>query len=127
MPNRLCIEAIAGLLLVQVPPGVASASEPNAPTHKTELPVIGAGGGNTVMPIDEEQPVGNVYTIVTGPALTPVNMPVAEPTDAVAGLVLDHVPPPPPEVLTIVAVAPGQTVAGPEIVPAETVFKTVSL
>ena len=94
MPNRLCIEAIAGLLLVQVPPGVASASEPNAPTHKTELPVIGAGGGNTVMPIDEEQPVGNVYTIVTGPALTPVNMPVAEPTDAVAGLVLDHVPPP---------------------------------
>ena len=54
--------------------------------------------------------------MVVLPAATPVTMPVAEPTDAVAGAADDHVPP-----LTAsprVVVAASQTAAVPVIVPA---------
>ena len=101
------------LLLLQVPPAVASASVIVKPLHTTFGPVMGAGVGLTVMTVLAEQPLGNATTIVAVPANTPVTTPDNEPTVAfVVELLLQVIP-----VVTSlnVIVLPSQTDAGPVI------------
>jgi len=91
------IEATTGLPLVHAPPGVALLSVLVTPSQKVSKPVMGAGGGNTVNVVVVIQPAAVVYVIVAVPgagvADTAVTIPVPKPTEAMAGLLLLHVPP----------------------------------
>ena len=102
--------AVEGLALVHVPPGVASVNVSSKPVHTVEdIGVMAAGVVITVtclltahVPIE--------YDIVATPAATPVTDP-AEPTVAMAGVALLHVPPETPSVSEVDE--PTQTVTGP--------------
>jgi hypothetical protein len=48
MPVDIPTEATAGLLLLQVPPMVASSSVVVRPEHTARVPLIAAGSGSTV-------------------------------------------------------------------------------
>lgn len=85
--------AIAGALLLQLPPGVGSVSVVVNPTQMLDKPLITPGRGFTVTIAVAEQPVGSVYEIVTVPAATPVTTPDDDPTVAIRTLLLLHVPP----------------------------------
>ena len=54
------MDAIEVLLLLHVPPAVASLSGTEYPMHIDVLPVIAAGKGLTVITVVAKQPVGNV-------------------------------------------------------------------
>ena len=82
--------ATDGVLLVQMPPGVASDNVMIVPAHKALAPAM-AAVAVTVTECVTVQPE-TVYEIVTAPALTPVTMP-AEPTVATVVALLAHVPP----------------------------------
>ena len=103
--------AIAGLLLVQVPPGMALLSEPVVVMHTSELPVMAAGASSTVTLVLAKQPAAMVYRMLVVPASTPVAMPVPRPMVATPGIELVHVPP--GTVLLSVAAEPSHRVAGP--------------
>ena len=108
--------ATAGLLLLHVPPGVASVKANVEPMHTTQPDVgqeMGAGNGLTVIVVVTEQPEERVYVIVSIPGDIPITMPDAEPTVAIAGLLLLHVPP--PGELLKVMVLPTHTEVGPVI------------
>ena len=85
--------AIDVLLLLQLPPGVASASVVVYPLHILGVPVI-AESAFTVIGNVDPQPVGRVYVIITVPAAPPVTTPVDDPMDATDVELLPHVPPP---------------------------------
>jgi len=85
--------AIAGLLLLQVPPAVASASVVVSPTQTLLAPVIAAGCGLTVIALLVEQPPGSVYIILVEPGVPPVTTPVLPTTEAVPDAALLQVPP----------------------------------
>jgi len=86
--------AIAVLLLLQVPPGVASLSIVVLPTHTCNTPVMGAGDGfTTSVKVIWQVVAVSVYVIVAEPVATPVTAPVTEVTEAVVGRLLLHVPP----------------------------------
>jgi hypothetical protein len=51
--------AIVLLLLLQVPPGVGSANDVQAPTHTSDAPMIADGDGVTVTTVVTEQAVPN--------------------------------------------------------------------
>jgi len=104
--------AIDVLLLLQLPPVVASDNVVESPTQTDVLPVITAGTGFTVIGVALMHPVDKVYVIDNVPDVTPVTIPV-EPTVANAVLLLAQVPPPVASVSPIVD--PTHTVAGPEI------------
>ena len=53
-------EATAGLLLLHVPPVVASDSNVHVSTHMLDTPVITGGGALTVNTVLTEQPVESV-------------------------------------------------------------------
>ena len=80
------------LVLVHVPPGVASVRVSVVPAHRLPAPLIAADAADTVIPIVAVQPDAVVYVTVAGPALFPVTIPVDAPTDTVASDD-DHVPP----------------------------------
>jgi len=80
------------LLLLHVPPVVASLNAVVDPAHTTRVPVIPAGKGLTVTGVVMKQPVDNVYVIVGVPAAAPVKIPV-ELTVAKLVLLLVQVPP----------------------------------
>jgi hypothetical protein len=52
--------ATEGLLLLQVPPPVASLKVMLPPRHTVALPVTGEGNGSTIMDNVVKQPVGSV-------------------------------------------------------------------
>lgn len=82
------------LLLLHVPPGVASVMAILAPAHTAVGPVIGAGGGFTVTVVVITQPgMARVYVIVAVPVLIPVITPVERSISAILVLLLVHVPP----------------------------------
>jgi hypothetical protein len=63
MPHAVPVLLIAAtevLLLLQVPPGVASASGTQAPAHMSTVPAIAAGEGLMVTVVSVLQPVPNV-------------------------------------------------------------------
>ena len=103
------------LLLLQVPPLVASVRLVVAPGHAVKVPVMAAGSGLIVtIAWTDGQPSIGVNVIVAVPALPPVTIPVDEPTDAWLELV-DHVP----LIGSVnVVVEPTQTVFVPEITEA---------
>ena len=85
--------AIAGILLLHVPPVAGSLNVIVCPAHTRLLPVIAGGGGLIVTPVVVMQPVPVVYVIATLPVLIPVIIPVALPAVAINGLLLLHIPP----------------------------------
>ena len=111
-PEEL-MEATAGLLLLHTPPGDASERVTDWPRQTYAGPVITAGAALTVTGRVMTQPAPGENEMVATPDATPETTPVPEPTEAMAGLLLDHIPAPAGSVNTVVN--PGQTVAAPEI------------
>jgi hypothetical protein len=105
--------ATAALLLLQMPPGVASLRLVVEVTQRFVLPVMGSGTGFTRILVLITHPVPTVYTMVATPADTPVIMPLEVPAVAMDAGVLLHVPP--GIALASVIVAPSQTSTGPVI------------
>jgi hypothetical protein len=94
--------AVAGSLLLHVPPLVKSASVTVLPTHSEVPPVIPAGAAFTVIALYIRQPVPSEYVIVTVPAAIPLTIPLSEPMVATAILLLLHAPPPTPSLSIVV-------------------------
>lgn len=92
IPDVAPIVATVVLLLVHVPPGVASVNAVVNPWHTVVTPVIGAKG-YTVTVVTAVQPSDVVYTIVAVPPDIPRAVPLLTPIVATAGLPLLHVPP----------------------------------
>jgi hypothetical protein len=93
--NKLTVATVV-LLLLHVPPAVASLNIVVSPKHTFVLPVIGAGNGFTVTVVVMKQP--NVYVIVVVAAVVPPNEPpVKNPlTGLIVAMVvfaLLHIPP----------------------------------
>ena len=105
--------ATAGVLVCQIPPGVASVNVIVCPTHNEKVvPPIAAGNGLTVTTrVLIQEP--SVHVIIAVPAPVPLTMPVDAPTVAIAVLLLVHVTP--AVVVENVVVLPTQTVAVPVI------------
>ena len=102
-----------GLLLVHVPPGVASDNVVVCPTHTDVAPVIAAGDAFTVNDAVLVHPAVVVYVIVTTPGATPVTVPLLLPTVAIVPSLVVHVP---PGVASVsVRVEPTQTLKVPPI------------
>ena len=104
--------ATVRLLLLHVPPKVGSDNIEMRPTHKTDVPDMGAGRGLTNIGNVIVHPVGSVYEINAEPDDTPVTIPVVASTEAMVAALLLHVPPP-ASVKSVVE--PTQTVDEPEI------------
>ena len=101
--------------MLHVPPEVASDNARVDPTQTPPEPAdIDDGNGLTVNTVVVEQPVVNVYVITVVPGATPVTTPVVEPTVAIPGVPLLHVPLPE---LVNVRVKPTHTLAVPLIAP----------
>jgi hypothetical protein len=60
LPVTALMLAHEGLLLLQVPPVVASDKTDGTPIHKAVLPVMAEGSGFTVSIVDDVHPRGNV-------------------------------------------------------------------
>lgn len=116
--------AVAGEALLHVPPAVRSPRVAVAPSHIVTAPggVIAEGLAFTVNKAVALHDPPVLYVIVTFPGVTPVTIPDPEPTEATAGLLLLHVPP--PVVLLNVEVRPTQALKTPVMAPG--VLKTVS-
>ena len=109
------IVAVVGLLLLQVPDGEAFVSVVVSPAHRCSKPAMVSG--DTVTTVETEQLVGNVYTTVAVPPLSPDTTPAADPTATIPTLVAAHIPP--ATELLRVDVLPLQTVVLPVIGPGE--------
>ena len=107
------IVATPVLLLVHRPPVDVLLNVVVEPAHTTIVPVMAAGSGCTVSTAVRSQPAVEVYTMVDVPVPKPEAIPEALPIVAMAGLLLDHVPP--VVVLVSVVVLPSQTVRAPLI------------
>ncbi len=96
VPDIISTLATPGLLLLHVPPDMASANTIDAPVHTFEEPVIAEGVGFTIKGVVVLHPVaGMVNVIVVVPARMPpalTAVPV-EPTVATSVLLLLHTPP----------------------------------
>lgn len=119
-PVVLPIVPTAVVPLLQVPPVTASVSDTLAPAHTCVVPVIVPAAGNEftemiAVAYTVPQPFVTPYEIVAVPNATPVTIPV-DPTEAVDGAPLVHVPP--LTAFVSVILAPVQTEFAPFIVPA---------
>jgi hypothetical protein len=110
-------------LLVHIPPVVALDNVVVEPAHTLVTPVIGSGNGFTRKLVVALQPLANEYVIVVVPAVTPVTIPVALPTDATA--ILADVHDPPPELLRV-ALAPTHVIGKP-LIAVGSVFTAIVL
>lgn len=110
----LLIVASEVLLLLQVPPAVASVNCVVAATHTPAAPEIAAGKGFTITDVVAMQPKLREYVMVVVPRLSPSTVPVLTLTAAIAELLLLHVPPP---ALLSVVVPLKHTLVFPEIGP----------
>ena len=102
--------AIAGRLLVHVPPGVASESVVVVPTHIPVAPVMGDIGFTLTVLVAVHAPIA--YVIKPVPLLTPVTNPVPAPIEIVVAELL-HAPP--DMASASVMDDPAHTAAGPLI------------
>ena len=91
-PVEAPIAATVLLLLVHMPPVVASLKVDVLPWHIVVVPVIGRTL-LTVKVTDVVQPAMLVYFMIAVPVDTPVTKPVVMPMVAMAVLLLLHVPP----------------------------------
>ena len=85
--------AVAGALLVHVPPAVGCVRVVVSPSHTDVAPTIGAGAAVTVATTVLVQPALNEYVTIVVPADTPYRTPVVEPMVPTARLLLLQVPP----------------------------------
>lgn len=96
MPETIPVDkptaAIPVLLLLHVPPDVASVSVVAVPAHMLAAPLIGEGEGKTVIDLVTVHPVPSEYVMRVVPVATPVTTPLREPTLTCAELQL-HQPP----------------------------------
>ena len=105
--------AIPVLLLLHVPPVVASLNPVVPPSQTVVVPLIEDGNGLIVTVLVILQPVAAVYKIIDVPPVTPVTTPVDELTVATAVVPLLQVP---PLVASLsVVVAPAHATAVPVI------------
>jgi hypothetical protein len=116
-PVELFIVAVAGVLLLHVPPGVVVVNATVALTHEIEAPVIAAGVWFTVTTELAGVPHPLEYEMVAVPGAMPVTIPVVPPTVATEVLLLVHAPTPPG--LDHVVVAPVHTVIVPVLADGE--------
>ena len=115
--------AFAGLLVDQMPPGVAWLSAVVAPTQTLSVPFMAAVAAFTVTCVILEQPAPIAYVTLVVPTATPVTMPVEMPTVAFVGALLTHVPP--VVVLESVIVWPTQTTFSPRLAESAGFTETV--
>lgn len=85
-------EAIVGSALLHVPLPDVSLTVALVPLQVPELPVIGASALTVTVAVVMQPSI--LYVIVELPPLTPVTVPVAKLTVAIAGLLLVQLPPP---------------------------------
>ena len=105
-PSPLPISAIVALPELHVPVPDVLVSVVVSRGHTLRLPPIAAGAAFTVATVYTLQPVEvSVKVIVAVPALTPLTMPLDNPTDAILALLLVQVPA--PDTLVSAIVAPG--------------------
>ena len=105
--------ANAVLLLLHVPPGVATVNVVVCPTHTLLAPLTDVGGATIVTVRAAMQLVESVYVIVAVPVVMPFTTPDEEPMVATDGLPLLQVP---PEVASLsMVVMPVQAYANPDI------------
>lgn len=116
-PVVLPAVAIAVLLLLQVPPTVASVKVVVEPAHTTGVPAIAEGAVLTDTTWLTLQPAGNTYEITGVPAEIPLTTPLDDPAVAIAGSLLLQVPP--DGVLPNVVVKPIHTLPAPVMVAGE--------
>ena len=109
------IVAAVVLLLLHVPPMVASVSGVVEPTHTVAVPVIAGGPEVTFTVTVDIQLPPNEYVMMEVPMATPFTMPVVRPTVALVVLLLVQVPPPTPSLREVVA--PTQMLVIPVIGP----------
>jgi len=111
IPDEEPTVATVVVLLVQWPPVVASVNVVEAVPHTWNVPAIDAGAGTVFTDKSAVvlQPVGNLYVIVVVPLITPVTIPVEEPTVATEVVLLVQVPP--GEASVSATVAPSQIAA----------------
>ena len=107
------IVATAGILLIHVPPGVASVRSMEELLQTTEGPEIVNGIGFTVTMSVLIQPPAAVYVIIAVPAIKPVIIPEELPAKAIPGADDDHVPP--PVASDKVIVSPSHKLDGPDM------------
>ena len=112
IPEEEPIAAMAVLLLLHLPPVLASVSVADSPTHTSVVPFIVAGKGFTVTVANAVQPVPIVNVMEAVPGETPVTIPPASML-ATAILPLAHVPL--PEASLSDVVSPMQTDVVPTI------------
>ena len=124
MPDVPDTAATEVLLVLHVPPGVASVSKVEEPAHTVLLPLIAAGTVITVTTLVAEQ-LPTLYVMVAVPGDTPNTMPAVGVTAATDGLLLLHVPP--DTVLVRIIVEPTHTLEGPPIAGGPVVTVTVVL
>ena len=117
MPLVVGIVAIAVLLLLHVPPLVASAREVVKPAQTLVVPVMTAGNGFTNILVVEIQPVLSIYVMVAVPTANPVITPVLASTEAIPEFEEVHTPPVFPLLVNVV-VPPTHIVWLPLKVPA---------
>ena len=94
------INAIAVLLLAQVPPVVLEVRVVDDPTQTPEAPVIAAGPDEIVTTLTAKHPLLAVKVTGAVPADMPISNPVAEPIAAVLPALEDQVPVPVPVSVT---------------------------
>lgn len=124
IPLKLPTVAIADPELDHVPP-VAHVNVIELPAHTVPGPNIGAVTGLTVTGFTAEHPAPIEYVIFTVPAVTPVTIPVPDPTVAIPVALLLQVP---PGVRSLsVIVAPIQTWLSPVIGFGEELTFTVTV
>jgi hypothetical protein len=92
-PLAAPIVATDVLPLLHKPPVTASLHVVAAPMHTLPLPVIADGSALTVIVFVTMQPAPIAYVIIAVPALTPLTIPLLDPTVAVAVLLQVHIPP----------------------------------
>ena len=126
-PGPGVIVATVVILLLHVPPGVASLNVVFAPTQIVVAPTIGAGSGFTTNDVVVIHPVPNVYVItVVPPGLAPpVTNPVLVPIVATAVRLLLHVPPGVPSLKVVVS--PAHIVVLPDIAAGKGLTVTVTV
>ena len=113
IPDDDPMAAIAGLLLVHVPPAGVEFSVVVNPTQTASVPVMFVGLALTVTIAVLIHPVASVYVITSVPGMIPVTIPLVMPTFA---LLLFAVHVPPAGVELSVVVNPTHTFSVPVIV-----------
>ena len=107
------IVATVVIVLLHVPPVVASVKLMVVPVHRLVGPVIDPGPAPTVTTVVAIQPAPSEYVIVVVPIVPPVRIPVVRPIVATVVVLLVHVPP--VTASLNVMVPPMHTPVGPRI------------